>query len=178
MFGVYSGGMTAENPFAVLSLIAAPAILTNASSVLVMSTSNRLARAVDRAQELSKQLEATTDFSQTDAQRRLVELAACERRIKLLVSALQRIYIALGGFAAASLVSLLGAVVAPLGYAPLVLGTELCGVAAGLLAVGALVHASVSLVSDTRIVMSVLQDRAAQIQSRAMIDISESRQFP
>jgi hypothetical protein len=37
------------NPFAALSLIVAPAILTNASAVLAMSTSNRLARAVDRA---------------------------------------------------------------------------------------------------------------------------------
>jgi hypothetical protein len=37
------------NPYAALSLIVAPAVLTNASSVLVLSTSNRLARAVDRA---------------------------------------------------------------------------------------------------------------------------------
>ena len=47
------------NPFAVLSLIVAPAILTNASSVLIMNTSNRLARGADRARELSKQLEET-----------------------------------------------------------------------------------------------------------------------
>ena len=46
-----------SNPFAVLSLIAAPAILTNCCSLLAMSTSNRLARAVDRAHELTKQLE-------------------------------------------------------------------------------------------------------------------------
>ncbi len=51
------------NPFAVLSLIVAPAILTNASSVLIMSTSNRLARGADRARELSKQLEGTEDLS-------------------------------------------------------------------------------------------------------------------
>ena len=51
------------NPFAVLSLIVAPAILTNASSVLIMSTSNRLARGADRARELSKQLEGTDDLS-------------------------------------------------------------------------------------------------------------------
>jgi hypothetical protein len=49
------------NPFAVLSLIVAPAVLTNASSVLVMSTSNRLACAVDRTRELSKQLEEAGD---------------------------------------------------------------------------------------------------------------------
>jgi hypothetical protein len=36
---------TPGSPFAALSLIAAPAILTNAASLLVMSTSNRLARA-------------------------------------------------------------------------------------------------------------------------------------
>ena len=37
--------MADSNPFAALSLIVAPVILTNASSVLAMSTSNRLARA-------------------------------------------------------------------------------------------------------------------------------------
>ena len=41
------------NPLATLSFIVAPAVLTNAASVMVMSTSNRLARAVDRARELS-----------------------------------------------------------------------------------------------------------------------------
>jgi Protein of unknown function (DUF2721) len=46
------------NPFAALSLIVAPAILTNASAVLAMSTSNRLARAVDRARELLRHVES------------------------------------------------------------------------------------------------------------------------
>ena len=36
------------NPFAVLTFIAAPAILTNASSVMALGTSNRFARAIDR----------------------------------------------------------------------------------------------------------------------------------
>lgn len=36
----------AGNPFAVLTAIVAPAILTNASSVLALATSNRLARVV------------------------------------------------------------------------------------------------------------------------------------
>ncbi len=46
------------NPFAAVSLIVAPAILTNASAVLAMSTSNRLARAADRARELRACLDA------------------------------------------------------------------------------------------------------------------------
>jgi hypothetical protein len=33
-----------QNPFALLSLIAAPAVLTNAASVLALSTSNRTCR--------------------------------------------------------------------------------------------------------------------------------------
>src|SRR5262244_1821468 len=37
-----------DNPFAVLTLIAAPAVFTNASSVLALGTGNRLARVVDR----------------------------------------------------------------------------------------------------------------------------------
>jgi len=41
------------NFFSALSLIVAPAVLTNAASVLLMSTSNRLARSVDRARELT-----------------------------------------------------------------------------------------------------------------------------
>jgi branched-subunit amino acid transport protein len=38
----------ANSPFAVLTAIVAPAILTNASSVLALGTSNRFARVVDR----------------------------------------------------------------------------------------------------------------------------------
>jgi hypothetical protein len=41
-----------DNPFAVLTLIAAPAVFTNASSVLALGTGNRLARVVDRTRPL------------------------------------------------------------------------------------------------------------------------------
>ena len=41
--------LLSDNPFTSLSLIAAPAVLTNASSVLALGTSNRFARAIDRA---------------------------------------------------------------------------------------------------------------------------------
>ena len=42
------------NLFGTLTLIVAPAILTNASSVMALGTSNRFARAVDRVRALSK----------------------------------------------------------------------------------------------------------------------------
>jgi hypothetical protein len=155
------------NPFAVLSLIVAPAILTNAASVLAMSTSNRLARAVDRARQLSTQLEDAGDLSSREAARRLDELDTTEQRTLMLLVALRSVYVALGGFASATLVSLLGAVLVPTGVGAAVRALEIAGVAAGLVAVGALVHGSIVLVRETRIVVQVLQARAAEVHSRA-----------
>jgi hypothetical protein len=160
----------AANPFAVLSLIAAPALLTNASSLLAMSTSNRLARAVDRARDLSKQLEKASDLSSSGNIRRLAELSAAESRAILLVATLQRFYIAMGAFAFATLVSLIGSVLVTLGADALVRGVEIVAVGAGSLAVGALVHGSMMLVRETRIALDVLQTRAARIQERAASD--------
>jgi hypothetical protein len=155
------------NPFAALSLIVAPAILTNASSVLVLSTANRLARAVDRARELSKQLEATSDYHSEQAQRRLHELKLSEQRTLLLLHGMRNFYIALGGFASAALVSLLGAVVAPTKLAIIVLPLEVLAVGVGIVAVGSLVLGSVRLLQETRIAVDIVAERVAAVQSRA-----------
>src|SRR5688572_1361554 len=141
--------VTQTNPFAVLSLMVAPAILTNAASVLAMSTSNRLARAVDRGRELSKQLEGTADRSSPTAEQRAI----------LLVAALQRFYIAMGGFALATFISLLGATLAAFEQPIVVQALELAGIAAGLLAVGAMVHGSITLIRETRIALAVMRER-------------------
>jgi len=156
------------NPFAVLSLIVAPAVLTNASSLLAMSTSNRLARAVDRARELSKQLEEAGALAAPEAGRRLCELTVTEQRSLLLLAALRSFYVALGSFASATLVSLLGAVLAPLDAGIPVRVLEVVGVVAGLLAVSALVYGSSVLVRETRLVVQVLQERAASVHARAV----------
>lgn len=155
------------NPFAVLSLMVAPAILTNASSVLVLSTSNRLARAVDRARELSKQLEATTDFQSEEARRRLRELHLSEQRTLLLLHGMRCFYVALGGFASAALLSLLGAVLAAIGVPIAVTILEVAGVLAGGVAVGALVYGSVLLLQETRIAVDIVAARVASVQARA-----------
>jgi hypothetical protein len=154
------------NPFAALSLIVAPAVLTNAASVMVMSTSNRLARAVDRARELSKQLEDTDELAQREAPRRLRELSVTEDRTLMLLVALRSEYMALGGFALATLVSLLGGVMLPLGFATFGRLLEAAGVLAGLVAVGALVRGSVVLLRETRAVVSLIHERAAGIHAR------------
>jgi len=157
------------NPFAALSLIVAPAILTNACSVLAMSTSNRLARAVDRARELARQLEGadshTVPASEKDNARRLEELDATERRAEMLLFVLRSFYIALGGFASATLASLLGAILAVYSGGPFVKVFEIIGVSAGLVGVGSLVRGSAILVRETGIAVQVIHKRAASIRS-------------
>ena len=155
-----------SNPFAVLSLIVAPAILTNATSLLIMSTSNRLARGVDRARELSKQLEATTEFECDEARRRLRELGAAEERSLLLLNTLRSFYVALGAFASSAFVSLLGAVLAPAELAMFVIPLEIAAVAAGMIAVGAMVHGTVLLLRETRIAVGSVTQRAADVRER------------
>jgi hypothetical protein len=95
------------NPFAALSLIVAPAVLTNASSILILSTSNRLARAVDRARALATQLEAPVGIPGRFTALRLNEMDSSERRALMLLSALRLFYASLGAFAGAALTSLL-----------------------------------------------------------------------
>src|SRR5690349_4461384 len=97
------------NPFAALTLVAAPAILTNATSALVLSTSNRFARAVDRARVVAAELEKLGrggDPALTAL--RMGQLSRLERRAVLLLQALRLFYLALGSFAGATLVSVAG----------------------------------------------------------------------
>ncbi|HET9283258.1 MAG TPA: DUF2721 domain-containing protein [Candidatus Angelobacter sp.] len=97
-----------ESPFAVLTLIAAPAVFTNASSVLALGTGNRLARVVDRTRQLVRDLHGTETGAETKALW-MSHLVRLEQRGALLVRALSFFYTAIGCFAAASVVSILGA---------------------------------------------------------------------
>ena len=46
----------AADPFSILTVVVAPAVLTNASSVLALGTNNRLARVADRSHAVTAQL--------------------------------------------------------------------------------------------------------------------------
>lgn len=100
-----------QNPFALLSLIAAPAVLTNAASVLALSTSNRFLRASERMRALSVR---TEDRKLSHEVRALLlrQSDRTERQALHLLKGLRAAYIALGAFATASLISILGAAMA------------------------------------------------------------------
>jgi hypothetical protein len=46
----------AADPFSILTVVVAPAVLTNASSVLALGTNNRPARLADRTHTLTAQI--------------------------------------------------------------------------------------------------------------------------
>ena len=148
------------NPFAVLTFIAAPAILTNASSVMALGTSNRFARVVDRTRALSKELEAGGDVPEEVTRLRVKQLGSARRRALLLVRALSAFYLSLGSFAAASLTSLLGAafVIAHHEFPRYLAMAVAFG--CGAVGVGGLVVGSALLVWETRLTLAMLVEEA------------------
>src|SRR4051812_26574763 len=99
------------NIFTILTLIAAPAVLTNASSVLALNTANRFGRVVDRSRQITVELEAGSSDAQMN-EIRIRQLARLRRRAAFLLRAQTCFYSALGLFVVAALVSVLGAALA------------------------------------------------------------------
>src|SRR5580698_7247327 len=94
-----------ESPFAVLTFIVAPAVLTNATSVLAMSTINRMLRTRERMQQLFAESKNSTSFL---GKVFVGQVNRVEKQGIYLLTALRWIYTALSSFAAASLVTLIG----------------------------------------------------------------------
>jgi Protein of unknown function (DUF2721) len=94
-----------HNAFQLLSFIVAPALLTNGTSILVLSISSRFASVVDRA----RHLEETPDAPDRESR-----LAPVMRRALALSRALTAFYVALAAFAIGTFSELFGGGVAVL----------------------------------------------------------------
>ena len=152
-----------QNPFAVLTFIVAPAILTNATSVLAMSTINRMLRTRDRMHELYQESESTTKYHGATY---LEQVNRVERQALLLLRALRWIYVSLGAFAAASLVTLLGAVSGHLGNNLLMGVVVVVGLLLGFLGVAGLVGGCVNLLHATQLSLLNIREEATLIRAR------------
>ena len=153
-----------SNPFVILTFIVAPAILTNASALMVMSTSNRFARAVDRGRDLSRQLEvASADNNLSLVDRLSSELLLTEQRAVLLLRAISSFYFSLGGFAFGVLFSLLGAGLVNMNVNVINDIFAISAIVAVFLAVGGLVIGSLLLVYETKITVGILQGRIRKL---------------
>jgi len=150
------------NPFGILTFIVAPAILTNASSVMSLGTSNRFARAIDRARELAGMLEGQ-DLNDEKFAPMFRRMQMTERRSQLLVKALTAFYTSVGSFAAASLVSLMGAVFFIVHHETLHEITQMIAFCAGVVGVGGLVAGSTLLVLETRLTLRILRDETQRL---------------
>jgi uncharacterized protein DUF2721 len=155
-----------NNPFAILTFIAAPAILTNASSIMGLGTSNRFARAIDRMRALSTEIEGRENQRDPETLHRIRQLKYTERRALLLVRALSAFYLSVGSFAGASLVSLLGAVFFIAQHDLLrhiALGISFGAGAAG---VGGLMVGTGLLVFETRLTLRILSEETEHLVER------------
>ena len=138
-------------------------MLTNASSVLALSTINRMLRTRDRMKELFAKSQADTE---PDAVRLVAQVDRVEKQAILLLRALRSIYVALGAFSGATLVSLLGASLAPFQAAfwfRLLVGL---GLVLGFVGVGGLIFGSLNLFQATQLSLINIREEAALIRER------------
>jgi hypothetical protein len=155
--------LLAENPFAVLTFIAAPAILTNATSVLAMSTINRMLRTRDRMHELYRESEDTAKLL---GDKFIEQVNRVERQAAMLLSAMRWIYTALGAFVSASLVTLVGAVVGQFGNDIVMRAIIGAGLLLGVVGVTGLVGGCVNLFHATQLSILNIRDEAEAIRAR------------
>jgi len=147
------------NPFGVLTSVVAPAILTNASSVLALGTGNRLARVVDRTRVVAVELAAREPGS-PDYQAWASQLDRLQVRAQLLLKALRAFYASLGLFASAALVSVGGSIAAYYGRKlPFQLAAGLAVLTGGS-AVAGLASGCFLMVRETRLAVQNLAEEA------------------
>src|SRR5687767_5830952 len=111
----------------VLSAMITPAVLLLATGSLVMTTSNRSIRCVDRVRERAAELEALGEVhdEHTDHKRDHLfkQLEVNTRRARLLQKALSRLYLGVGFFVATSVsIGVVALLHVNVGFVPLVFG--------------------------------------------------------
>jgi hypothetical protein len=157
-----------SNPFAILTFISAPAVLTNASCVLLFGTGNRYGRAIDRVHELSEMIETATDADAAELPLRIRQLEAGEKRTSLIVRALTCFYAAVAGFVSSTLISLAGAVLVSLHIED---GVWLCfaiAFVAGTVGVLSMVAGALMLVRETRYSFRILREESRYLMQAAL----------
>ncbi len=157
-----------QNPFAALTFIAAPAVLTNAASVLALSTSNRFLRASERMRALFSELSAAgKDRPESETRMLVSQVDRVERQAVWLLSALRGAYVALGSFVSASLISILGTALAS--SEALHFWSHLFtifGLVAGFVGAGGMVWGCTRLFRATRLSMLNITEEATMMRER------------
>ncbi len=150
-----------DNPFVVLSYVGGPALLTNATSVFILSTSNRFARAIDRARQLAE-MRGAERVAFAD------ELKVAHGRVALMARAMACLYFAITCFTLGTAIAIGGAAVAEFSDSrSLVIAFAAAGIA-GAIGFGAFVTGAICLVLESRAAMkAVLREADAALAAVA-----------
>jgi MFS family permease len=160
--------MALSNPFIVLSYVGGPALLTNATTLFVLSTSNRFARAVDRSRFLVDRL------SDGDGIRPFYreEIPEVHRRVLLIGRALVCFYLAAACFALATLGSISGAVLAEATNGPPTIAIIIAAVLTGIVGFCAFIAGAAMLTMESRTaVRSLLRESDEALLLAARKDV-------
>jgi len=155
-----------HSPFAALTMIVAPAMLTNASCVLAMSTINRMLRTRERMRELLAESEDEAGRPAQEVERAARQVDRVERQAMLLMGAVASIYVALGSFALATLVSLLGAAFVSISGQMLFRALATIGFVLGVVGVCGLVFGCARLFRATQLSLLNIREEAETIRNR------------
>jgi hypothetical protein len=151
--------VVAADPFPILTVVVAPAVLTNASSVLALGTNNRLARVADRTHAVTAQ-SAKLEPGAREHDVSAAELASLQTRAQLLLRALRCFYLCLGLFASSALISIAGSIVVFYGWPSAFRIAAGIGVVCGASAVIALVCGCVLMIRETQLAVKGLANEA------------------
>jgi hypothetical protein len=154
-----------DSPFAALTAVVAPAILTNACSVLSLGTGNRIARVVDRTRFVVHELSSLPEDSD-DYKWHVRQLDRLRNRGNLLLKSLRLFYAALGSFAASALLSVIGA---SLVFYNMHLLFEVCAVTAlvvGVVGVVGLVTGCILMVRETTLAVTSVKEEVGEAVER------------
>lgn len=163
-----------SNPLAVLTFLSTPAVLTNASSVLLFGTGNRYGRAIDRAHALAEMVLRPGEGDAEEMKLRTRQLESAQTRTLLIVRALTCFYTAVAAFAASTLISLTGAMVAATGSPAGASIAFTVAFWAGCVGVLGVVAGASMLAIETRFSFSVLRQENAFITGRVHHRSSDS----
>ncbi|HEX9161306.1 MAG TPA: DUF2721 domain-containing protein [Thermoanaerobaculia bacterium] len=151
---------TLESTVNVLSTMITPAVLIMACGSLILTTSTRLIRAVDRIRELDPELESLSAAGDERAERKrdmlLNQLDRATSRARMLQRALMQLYSALGFFVGTSVGLALSALSNLAAWVPLILG---------LIGAALLLTASVVLILESRIALAATYAETDYIRS-------------
>ena len=155
-----------SNPFAILTFISAPAVLTNASCVLLFGTGNRYGRAIDRMHELYEAVESGSRLDEVELKLKIRQLEAGATRTTLIVTALTCFYTAVAGFVTSTLISLIGAIMVSMQMQQGVPLAFALAFIAGAIGVAAMITGAIMLARESRFSLNILREEKSFITER------------